>query len=239
MKYILKLLLITLFPIFSFGQAPSHSQWNSLLQACVSPNGQVNYKAFKSRQSELDSYLKTLSGAVPSGNWTKNEKMAYWINAYNAYTIKLILNHYPIKSIMDIEKDGVSPWDQKFIKMHGKSYTLNEIEHTILRKQFSEPRIHFAVNCASQSCPALMNKAYTAKNLSSELEKSTRKFINNSEHNKISSNSVKVSKIFEWFKEDFTKNGTLIDFLAKYADTKIDDNATISYLEYDWSLNGF
>ncbi len=239
MKYIQFLTLVVLFPVLTIAQVPSHSQWNTLLQACVSPDGQVNYKAFKARQSELDNYLKTLADATPGSSWSSNDKLAYWINAYNAFTVKLIIDNYPLKSIMDLEKDGVSPWDKKFIKMHGKTYTLNHIEHQILRKDFSEPRIHFAVNCASQSCPDLLNRAYTGKNVSAELEKSTKKFINNSQHNKLASGSAKVSKIFEWFKEDFTKNGSVIDFLNKYAAVKIDKNATISYLDYDWSLNGY
>ena len=134
----------------------NHSLWNDLLQKHVSVQGNVNYKGFKLDYSDLERYLQSLSDNIPNKSWSKAEKLSYWINAYNAYTIKLIIDKYPLKSIKDINR----PWDQRFIKLGEKIYTLNDIEHEILRKM-NEPRIHFAIVCASISCPKLQNEAFT------------------------------------------------------------------------------
>ena len=127
-------------------------------------------------------------------SWSRNEKMAYWINLYNASTVQLILNNYPTSSIQNI--NGGKPWDKRWIKSGSKTYTLNEIENSILRPQFKDARIHFAVNCAAKSCPRLMNKAFTASNLNSLLDENARWFINNSTFNDISAKKVEISKIF-------------------------------------------
>lgn len=222
---------------FSIKAQPSHQSWDELLKKHVSEAGNVNYEGFKNDRARLNSYLESLEKNPPADSWSKAEKMAYWINAYNAYTIALILDHYPVKSINDISKDGKKPWDIPFIKIGGKTYTLNNIEHDILRKKYSDPRIHFAVNCASYSCPPLMNKAFTAASLEVNLDKLAKAFINDPGRNKITANSIQVSQIFNWFSEDFTKNGTLIDYLNRYSNTRISPGAKVSYLEYNWSLN--
>ncbi len=158
--------------------------------------------------------------------------MAFWINAYNAFTVKLIVDNYPISSIMKLDNGKV--WDRKWINIGGKTYSLNNIENDILRPQFKDPRIHFAVNCAAKSCPPLLNRAWTAANLESNFEKQARAFINNPEFNKISAKEVEVSKIFDWYASDF---GNLIDYLNKYSSTKINANAKVKFREYDWALN--
>ena len=163
--------------------------------------------------------------------------MAYWINAYNAYTIKLILENYPLKSIMDIKQKGKSAWKIPFAKVGGKTYTLDHIEHKILRKKLFDPKIHVGVNCASGSCPKLGNKAFTEENVEAELTQLMKDFVNDSSRNKITTKKVKISEIFNWFKSDFTKNGSVIDYLNKYSETEINSKAKISYLKYDWSLN--
>jgi hypothetical protein len=162
-------------------------------------------------------------------------EMAYWINAYNAFTVDLVLKNYPLKSIKDIE--GGKPWDLAFITIGGKKYSLNNIEHDILRKKFSDPRIHFAINCASRSCPRLMNSAFDAAQLDQQLDSMAKAFINDPSKNKIAADKIEISQLFDWYKNDFSKNGTLIAFLNKYAATKILPAAQISYLDYDWSLN--
>lgn len=208
----------------------SHTNFDELLQKNVK-NGVVNYEGFKS--DDFKNYLNTLSSAQPlNDNWSRNEKLAFWINAYNAFTIQLILNNYPLKSIRDIEK----PWDQQFFKIGGVAYSLNHIEHEILRKM-KEPRIHFAIVCASYSCPVLLNKAYEASTLEVQLTNQTKAFLNDKKRNQLSVNNPKISKLFSWFKSDFTAKGSLIDFINTYADTKINANATIEYLDYNWSLN--
>lgn len=209
-----------------------HSALDALLRQYVSSSGKVNYKGLKSSQAKLDAYLKTLEQNPPQNSWSRNEKLAYWINAYNAYTLKLIVDNYPTSSITNLK--GGKPWDVKWINIGGKSYSLNNIENDIIRPRFKEPRIHFAVNCAAKSCPPLLNRAWTASNLNSNFEKQTKNFINNSKYNSISTNSVKVSKIFDWYGVDF---GNLIDYLNKYSDTKIDAGAKVEFMEYDWQLN--
>ncbi len=211
----------------------SHQIWDTLLNKYVSSSGSVDYQGFKRELPKLSGYLDLLSTNPPKKDWSRAEQLAYWINAYNAFTIKLILDHYPLESIMDLQ----DPWDTPFIMIGSKKYTLNQIEHDVIRKQFEEPRIHFAVNCASQSCPELINHAYTASKLDTQLERQTRAYINNPKHNEISTGHVKISSLFDWYREDFTHSGTVIDFLNMYTDKSISADAKISYKEYDWSLN--
>ncbi len=209
----------------------SHQIFDDLLKKHVSSSGKVNYAGFKQDQAKLTTYLKQLEAQPVESSWSKNKKLAYWINAYNANTISLIVDNYPVKSITDLE--GGKPWDKKFINLDGKTLTLNNIENDIIRPTFKEPRIHFAVNCAAKSCPPLLNKAWTENNIQSELEKSTKAFINNAKYNTISSGSAMISKIFEWYAVDF---GNLNDYLAKY-NSEVNNATKISYNEYDWSLN--
>ncbi len=217
----------------------SHSGWNTLLQKHVDEKGFVDYQGFKSDISLVDTYLKQLEANAPQKEWTEEEKLSYWINLYNAATIKLIADNLPLKSIRDIEeRKGTSPWKITFVKSGGKTLSLDAIEHEIIRKEFETPLIHFGVNCASFSCPILHNKAFTAKNIRAELEKLASRFINDPQRNKIvSSNKAELSQIFNWFKGDFTKNGSLTDFINKYSDTKLKSNAQITFSEYNWSLN--
>lgn len=240
MKRISTVFILLTFPLLILaGVADSHfdhSAWNKLLQKNVSSKGNVNYEGFKADKVALDSYLALLSSNTPDANWSKKEIMAYWINAYNAFTIKLILNNYPVKSIMDI--NGGKAWDLKFIKLGGKEYSLNNIEHDILRKQYKDARIHFAVNCASISCPKLANTAFTAADLERQLEKMSKEFINNSSKNLIQSNKVEISKLFDWYKDDFVASGgDIISFINKYSSVKASEKAAISYKEYNWNLN--
>lgn len=215
-----------------FATLPSHETWDALLKKHVSTTGQVNYKGIKAEKSKLEDYLKTLSTNAPEESWSKAEQMAFWINAYNAFTIKLIVDNYPTSSITKLHAG--KPWDQKWIKIGSKTYSLNNIENDILRPQFKDARIHFAVNCAAKSCPPLLNAAWTAANLNSNLDAQAKKFINNPAFNKLSEKKAEISKIFEWYAADF---GKLIDFLNKYATTKVSAKAKVSYLEYDWGLN--
>ncbi|MFD0963599.1 DUF547 domain-containing protein [Pseudofulvibacter geojedonensis] len=209
-----------------------HSVFNKLLQENVSENGNVNYKGFINNKSVFNTYLKTLETNLPEDNWTHNDKLAYWMNVYNAFTIKLIIDNYPTNSIKDI-KDA---WDARFFKLGKKWYNLNEVEHKILRKM-GDARIHFGINCASFSCPPILNKAFTAANVDQELDFLAKRFINDTQRNKISSDRIQLSKIFQWFGKDFKTQGSLIDYLNKYSDIKINSNAKKSYLKYNWDLN--
>ncbi len=209
-----------------------HSDWGALLKIHVSSSGNVNYEGFKSDKNKLEAYLTKLQNNPVQSGWSRNEQMAYWVNAYNAFTVKLILDNYPVSSIRDIH--GGNPWDVKWIKIGGESYSLNNIENDILRPQFKDARIHFAVNCAAKSCPPLLNKAWTAANLEANFERQASNFINNANYNRLTSSRVEISKIFEWYSGDF---GTIIDFLNRYAEIEINSNAEVTYREYDWKLN--
>lgn len=227
--------------IFTFLFISANAQtsiFNELLQKNVDSKGNVDYKGLKADEAKLDSYLTYLSETNPS-SWSANKQKAFWINAYNAYTLKLILDNYPVKSIMKIKKKGKTAWKIPFAKVGGKTYTLDHIEHNILRKNLFDPKIHVGVNCASGSCPKLHNKAFTEANVNAELEKLMKSFINDSKRNKLNKKStIHISEIFNWFKGDFTKKGSVIDYINKYADNKVDADAKIHYLPYDWNLNG-
>ncbi len=210
----------------------NHIHWNDLLQKYVSDGGNVNYKGLKSNRRILTDYIASLNENMPNEAWPKSDKIAYWMNAYNAMTIDLILRNYPILSIKDI--DG--PWKQRLWKLGSKWYNLDEIEHDILRKM-DEPRIHFGIVCASYSCPKLVNEAFTASNLELQLTKATKSFLRDPERNELSQNKIKLSKIFKWFAKDFKSEGTLIDFLNRHSDITISSNAKKSFKDYDWSLN--
>ena len=209
-----------------------HNSWDLFLKKHVDYNGLVDYKSIKNDISSLNIYLTSLSKNTPDNSWSKDEKMAYWINAYNAFTIKLIIDHYPISSIKDIEK----PWDIKFIELGDNTFSLNDIEHEILRKM-DDPRIHFGIVCASFSCPKLQNEAFVASKLNTQLNDATREFLADSDRNSLSENSIEISKIFKWFSKDFKKEGSIIDFLNKYSEIKISPNAKKTFKDYNWNLN--
>jgi hypothetical protein len=213
----------------------SHVQWDQILKKHVSSAGVVDYKSMRADKQLLQDYLTLLHKNPPQADWEKNEEMAYWINLYNASTVDLILQHYPVKSIQEI-KNG-KPWDERFIGVGDKKLSLSYIENEVLRKKFSDPRIHFAINCASKSCPALMNAAFTSDLLEAQLNKATKSFVNDTSRNRISLGKIVISEIFRWYSEDFTKSGNLISFLNKFSAVKISPEAEASYMKYDWSLN--
>lgn len=209
--------------------------YGQILSNFVSATGKVNYKGIKTNRELLRQATFYFEENPPTASWSRNEKLAYWINAYNLYTLELVVDNYPVTSIKDIANG--KPWDKKFIKIDGRTLSLNEIENEIIRKEFDEPRIHFAVNCASISCPKLINKPYTAGNLNSLLASQTKLFINDDTMNTITPNVVEISNIFDWYKSDFTKSGTVLDFLNSYSETKINTGAKITYKTYNWNLN--
>jgi len=244
MKYLSSTLIILIFAAILFkacavskvesnSKPITHELWDTLVQTHVSPEGIVNYKNIIKDSLKLNAYLNLLSANHPNDkNWSANERLAYWINAYNALTVDLILRNYPLKSIKDIK----NPWDKRLWQLGSKWYTLNEIEHQILRKM-NEPRIHFGIVCASYSCPKLLNEAYMADNLEAQLTQVTKEFLKDPERNNISEQSIKLSKIFKWFAKDFKTEGSIIDFLNKYTDINIAKNAKRSFKEYNWNLN--
>tara|TARA_R100001377_G_scaffold84375_1_gene67778 strand:+ start:467 stop:1168 length:702 start_codon:yes stop_codon:yes gene_type:complete len=226
-------IIITLcLSISAYAQKINHADFTDFLQKQVTKEGAVNYKSIKTNDAELHAYLNQYSKISPKENWSKNETLSYWINAYNAFTIKLIIDNYPLESIKDIK----SPWDQEFIPINNKLLSLNYIEHDILRKM-SEPRIHFAIVCASASCPQLLNEAYVPEKLENQLTTATKQFLADSSKNNLQKDAIEISKIFKWFSKDFKENGNLIDFLNTYSDIKISSEANINYMDYSWELN--
>ena len=167
--------------------------------------------------------------------------MAYWINAYNAFTVELVLDHYPVESIKDIKR-GIpfvnSVWDIRFIRIQGEEYDLNRIEHGILRKYFADARVHAALNCASYSCPRLRGEAYMPARLDEQLDAAMRIFVNDPLRNRVQAGQAELSKIFSWYGGDFKEDaGSLRQFIDRYAVEPLSEDGQIRYLEYDWSLN--
>jgi hypothetical protein len=213
-------------------EMPRHDSWNILVKEYVKKNGDVDYKSFKTKEAELKKYIAYLTSFTPVDAWSQNEKLAYYINLYNAGTVALILENYPLESIKDIK----SPWGKARLEIGSEPISLGDLEHKILRKM-NEPRIHFAINCASYSCPKLLNEAYTPDKMEKQLQAVTSNFINDPSKNKITANSLELSAIFKWYKSDFTQKRSLITYLQPYTKISLKKDAKISYLSYDWRLN--
>lgn len=219
------------------GEKADHSIFDRFLNEFVSSSGKVNYKGMKLKMDTLDHYLIELKGHPPTSDWSKNERKAYYINAYNAYTVKFVLTKYPVASVKDISFSGKDIWSTRLVKLGDKSYTLGQLENDIIRKM-GDPRIHFAINCASYSCPRIWNHAFTAENVNGQMEKLTKEYINDPKHNTITAKKIKISQIFEWYAADFvTAEHTLIQYLNKYSTVQIESTAKVEYLPYNWSLN--
>ncbi len=212
---------------------PDHSAWTAELKKYVSEEGKVNYKDWAIDQDALDMYLAQLAGTQPLSNWSTNVQLAYWINVYNAYTVKLVLQHYPVQSIKDIHQGN--PWDKAWITLDGKTYSLHQIENEYICRRFRDPRIHFALNCAARSCPPLMNEAYDPARLDAQLTSRTKSFITDQHYNQTATSNVRLSQLFVWYKDDFKPD--VISFLNTFLTTPISIDAQIEYVEYDWSLN--
>jgi hypothetical protein len=218
-----------------------HGLYGELLSKYVD-NGVVNYQGFKNEEAKLDEYLTVLEN-TNAKELSRNEQFAFYVNAYNAWTIKLILSAYPeIESIKDLGNIFKSPWEKEIVRIRGKLLTLDDIEHEILRAQYKDPRVHFAVNCASKSCPPLISEPYRGSTLDSQLDDATRAFINDPKSNYLKGNKLYVSRIFKWFSEDF--NDDVLGFFLQYGEgdfkKRLEEQKNklkIVYLSYDWSLN--
>ena len=225
------------------GTAFSHDLFDQVLQEHVNENGWVNYTQLKANPEKFEAYLDLLAAANPA-EWSYNEQLTFWINAYNALVMKGVIDNYPTTSVRKVKLFNGFFSRLKF-QAAGKTYTLNEIEHGILREEYPDPRVHFAIVCASFSCPPLWNRAYTAETLEERLETATLNFIRNPEQVRIdrAKRRVYLSKIFKWYKDDFKMgyDGTE-DFLADYlppedAEYLASTDVKLNYLNYDWTLN--
>jgi Protein of unknown function, DUF547 len=213
-------------------QTINYDDWEAILQKFVSKTGQVDYQGLKANRTDFDAFLQRIAENPPENEWSRAEKMAFWINTYNAFTIALILENYPLKKIIDL--DGGKPWDIRRITIGTNKYSLNQIENDILRPKFKDARIHFAVNCAAKSCPPLLNRAFRAEKLDAQLAERTRDFLKNRKFNQFSTETANVSKIFDWYGVDFEN---LILFFNKYTVEKLSATTNIQFNEYDWNLN--
>jgi hypothetical protein len=261
--FIALLMATCFFSPSAFAFDHSHADWERLLKKHVVliNNGnatQVRYSGFHKDRAKLKNYLDNLSSVSHTEfkSWSKNKQLSFLINAYNAFTIELILTRYPdIESIWDTGSLIVKPWRKKFITLLGQKRHLDNIEHNMIRKKgvYDDFRIHFAVNCASIGCPALRNEAFIYNKLNTQLDDSMIRFLSDKSRNRFDpkTNTLEVSKIFNWYKKDFVKkNGhhnSLASFFVKYAHLFTQDpadleniqkmKAKIAFREYDWNLN--
>ena len=203
-------------------------------------DGRVDYGKLKTNKEVLELVLVEFAGVTKAefDSWDKDKQLAYLINLYNAATLDLVTENYPVKSIKDIG----SPWDKNVVLLHGNKISLNHLEHEIIRKDYKEPRIHFALVCAAKGCPVLISDAYTGSKLESQLNAVTKNFLSDSDKNRIddASQVIVVSSIFDWFAGDFeAQSGSVTAFLAPYYSKKPEDlkSYQIKYTDYDWTLN--
>jgi uncharacterized protein DUF547 len=234
-------------------ESVDHSAWNSLLKTYVKPGAdglnRVDYVAFKKNgHAALKAYLTGLQSVDPNG-LAPAEQFAFYVNLYNAKTIDIVLDHYPVKSIKDISLGGRllasltgGPWKAKVVKINGSELSLDDIEHGILRAQFKDPRVHYAVNCASVGCPNLSTEAYTGAKLNAQLDASARSYVNSPRGFRFDGQALVASSIYKWFKDDFGGNDQgILRHALKYAEpdlgAKLKTAQSISRFEYDWTLN--
>ncbi|MBC8308969.1 MAG: DUF547 domain-containing protein [Planctomycetes bacterium] len=219
-------------------------QWNETLAKHVTESGEVNYAAIKKEPAGLDAYILWL-GELNIDALPKDNQLANLLNAYNAFTIKLITEHWPIESIKDIPVK--KRWVDKRWKLAGKLVSLDDIEHTMIRPVFEQPEIHFALVCGADGCPPLPNKAFIGKTLKEQLHDQIKKTHSSKGWYRYdqANNTLYISKIYRWYSKDFTTNGrTIQEFIAQYdtlVDTalKTDRPPKVKYLLYDWSINNF
>ncbi len=227
-----------------------HQSWQkfldlNLVQSLDGINRLAYAKVSQNDKKRLDDYLESLSRVLVT-SLTRSQQKAFWINLYNALTVKVVLDHYPVKSIFDINISPgwfvKGPWKKALFEVEGHKLSLDDIEHRILRPIWGDPRVHYAVNCASLGCPSLQPKAYTVKNLERLLDLGARDFINHARGLHFKGESLVVSSIYKWFAGDFGENDqAVIKHLKKYADAqlqkRLESLETISAYEYDWRLN--
>lgn len=230
-------------------KAIDHSAWDKLLKKYVSTdktglNRFAYSKVTKADRKALKDYISRLT-KITITNRARNVQFAYWLNLYNALTIDVVLAHYPVKSIKDIDISGLlanGPWGKELVKIEDSDITLDDIEHGILRPIWKDPRIHYGVNCASIGCPNLLKQAFTGKNVNTLLDKAARDYVNHPRGMNIRNGKITVSKIYQWFAYDFGNSEKgVIKHLAKYASPKraaaLKKAGRISDTVYDWGIN--
>ncbi|WP_394150835.1 DUF547 domain-containing protein [Vibrio maritimus] len=221
-------------------QSVSHQAWQSFLDRYLVNEGEntlVRYvRVSPNDKQALKTYISDLARIDPR-QLSRAEQYAYWVNLYNAITVDLILDEYPVKSITKLGGlFSFGPWGDEVISITGQALTLNDIEHRILRPIWNDPRTHYAVNCASLGCPNLQTQAFTADNTEALLESAADTFVNSSKGASISGNTITLSSIYEWFEADFVQDGGALKHMAKYRPDLASFDGKIKY-DYDWDLN--
>lgn len=255
MKQIL-LAVSILFSVSVFGQGKNMNVNFTIVLQNYNHSGLVDYSNLKNDEV-FKYYLMELSRTNPDTLSSKYDKLAFWIDAYNAFTIQRILKSYPIESINDLHRGGrilahifgTTVWDEKFIVINKNKYSLNDIEHGIIRKKFKDPRVHFALVCASISCPKLRSEAYEGYKIDLQLDEQAKIFFADPTKNRFDTKNkiAHISKILDWYESDFAENDTqLLKFIARYVQPELRNdiqsninNWEIEYLDYNWGLNDF
>ncbi len=259
---ILWLFLTVLFATQATAAVFDHGKWDQLLKqhVIVLAGGkatQVDYDGFQGDRSSLKNYLGGLAEVTQDkfDSWPHDSQLAFLINAYNGWTVELILTRYPdLESIKDLGSFFQSPWKKQFVPLLGKNRSLDEIEHSLIRGsgRYNDPRIHFAVNCASVGCPSLRSEAYTGEKLQGQLVEASEMFLADRERNRLRGELLEVSSIFKWYREDFEQGWLGINSLGEFfagheqvlglTEKMVEEvragKVEIKFLKYDWSLNG-
>ena len=231
----------------------SHALWTKVLEQHVHGD-RFDYAALKEDRATFDRYLAQLERvtAAQLASWSREQRFAFWIDVYNAYTVKLIVENYPLETIKGLGGLFTSVWDERFIplealdpKGEGRKLSLNDVEHEILRKRFEDARVHAAINCASKSCPPLRAEAFVAKELDAQLDEQVKAWLADPQRNRFDreKETVELSKIFEWFQDDFVRDGgSVLGWVAKYVPEERAawlraKGVRVRHLDYDWKLN--
>lgn len=216
----------------------THADLTAVLSKHVDAEGLVDYSGLKADRAGLDAYLKTTAAVEKSAfeSWNETQQIAFLSNVYNAETLQLVIDNYPVKSIKKIGGLFGSPWDVEAVDLFGKKTTLNAVEHEMLRVNYDEPRVHFIIVCAAYGCPPLWNQAFDAARLDEEMTARGEYFFSQTKKNYIDGDTIHISPIFDWFEEDFTKEGSIQEFVGPYFGEDV-TGKSVEYTSYDWDLN--
>jgi len=251
----LTVLLVSLAATAQAQEAFDYSGYARVLERAVTPEGRVRYKELKENPTDLDALVGQLAAISPENRPelfpTREAQMAYWINAYNAFVVHEVVQHYPVESVRDLKFGfGLLFFKRKQFVAGGRRYSLDDIEHGMLRQRYREARVHFAVNCASASCPPLRREPYRPEKLEAQLEDATLSFIQRRENVWMRGDVLFLSAIFDWYKEDFARAAaakskgkpTVVDYVTRYLPAEVAErvrreNPRVEFYNYDWTLN--
>jgi len=242
--YMFPVILLVIFAITNKGYTETNQSdqlYGKVLRTYVK-DGLVDYLGLKNNPENLKQFLNQSSSINEEtfNKWNKDQQLAFLINLYNAQTLALVTENYPVKSFKDIASDSGGPWKQPIVNLFGEKITLNTLENEVIRPKYHDPRIHFALVCAALGCPVLINTPYDPMKLDNQLDQQTKVFITDQNKNSIDKNQnvLMLSPIFDWFKEDFiAKSGSVIEFVNPYFGNQVNNEFKIEYTNYDWSLN--